>query len=668
MAKSNQEAQYDYRLRQHEVEIDVCEDESRRNRLEADPREWLKWYLAEAFPLDWSSNHLAVIDQTKACMEQGGFQAIAMPRGSGKTTLCEGMALWGILSGHARYLLLVGATSAKGKALLKTIKTWLRFSDRLRADYPEVCQPFKALRGTAMRARYQTHWSEPTLIEWNVDRLVFPSTPRVASRKDRVADDRPNPCSGSIIDCDGITGDIRGHVVAMRDGTQLRPDACIVDDPQTKESAKSPEQSRFRKEVVVADIAGSAGPNRKMSVLVPCTVIHKSDMADQILDRTQHPDFRGIRTGMLTSWPNKKAMKVWEDGYNAARLAGIEAEDDGKMARDFYVKNRSAMDAGASVSWPDRKLDNEASAIQHAMNLYLKLGRAAFMSEYQNDPEDEEKDFVLTEAMVQEKVNRLPRRTVPENAKILTAFADVNHYGLSWAVVGFAQGMTAFVADYGVDPKRGVIVQPNATEKERKRLIYEALVALGEKLSGLEFTRGGQPVKINLFMVDRGYEPDVVHQYAQYARLPFQVMPSRGFSGQYYRPTGRNVIGTPREQCHMTDSQFGQFIAHCACYWREVAQRAFLSPVGTPGGASLYGKHPAQHIDFGMHMVAEPLIEKVTTDKGTMWRWGKRPGQKNDLADAFVGCYVGAAWLGMGTSVKERTPFQKRPQRRRVKR
>ena len=115
----------------------------------------------------------------------------------------------------------------------------------------------------------------------------------------------------------------------------------------------------------------------------------------------------------------------------------------------------------------------------------------------------------------------------------------------------------------------------------------------------------------------------------------------------------------------MTESRLGQFVAHNADYWREVMQRAFLAEVGAPGGASLWGKHLAEHIEFSEHVAAEVLLDKAVTDRGTMWRYARKVGQLNDWGDAMTGCYVAAAWMGLRTSAKDQDmPRRRRPVRK----
>lgn len=57
-------------------------------------------YFPELFELAFSSDHLKVIHRIECAVLQGGLFALAMPRGSGKTTLCECAVIWATIYGH----------------------------------------------------------------------------------------------------------------------------------------------------------------------------------------------------------------------------------------------------------------------------------------------------------------------------------------------------------------------------------------------------------------------------------------------------------------------------------------------------------------------------------------------------------------------------------------
>ena len=140
----------------------------------------------------------------------------------------------------------------------------ISFNHALFEDFPEVCVPIRALEGRPARTVSQTVQGIPTAIQWNMDKLVLPTLEESVS-------------SGSTVSVCGITGDIRGQQETTIDGTIIRPDLCIIDDPQTRESAASEKQCNDRIETIQGDILGLAGPGIKIACIMPCTVIHQYD-------------------------------------------------------------------------------------------------------------------------------------------------------------------------------------------------------------------------------------------------------------------------------------------------------------------------------------------------------------------------------------------------------
>jgi hypothetical protein len=138
---------------------------------------------------------------------------------------------------------------------------------------------------------------------------------------------------------------------------------------------------RTRESILAGAVLGLAGPGQKISGIMPCTVIRPGAMADRILDRDKHPQWQGERTKMVYTFPTND--KLWEE-YAQVRADGLRAEQGLYAATAFYIEHQSEMDAGAKVAWEARFNEDEASALQHAMNLKLQ-NEAAFFAEYQHE-------------------------------------------------------------------------------------------------------------------------------------------------------------------------------------------------------------------------------------------------------------------------------------------
>lgn len=190
-------------------------------------------YFPQTFHLPWSEDHLKVISKIEQAVLEGGLFAMAMPRGSGKTSLCEAACMWSMLYGHREFVAMIGSDEEHAADMLDSIKAELENSDDLLDDFPEVCFPIRALEGITQRASGQLYQGRPTGIGWTAKEIVLPTI-------------EGSPASGAIIRVAGITGRIRGMKFKRPDGRSVRPSLVIIDDPQTDESARSVHGHRLR--------------------------------------------------------------------------------------------------------------------------------------------------------------------------------------------------------------------------------------------------------------------------------------------------------------------------------------------------------------------------------------------------------------------------------------
>jgi hypothetical protein len=160
-------------------------------------RKFCEHYGAESFPLAWSADHLRAIEKIERSVLKGELFAFAMPRGSGKSTLCEWACIWAMLYGHRQFVMLLGSDAAIATAMLDSIKSHLEQNEQLAEDFPAACFPVRAMEGITRRAQGQTCEGAPTHIEWTADQITLPWIPKAAS-------------AGAAVRVAGITGRIRG--------------------------------------------------------------------------------------------------------------------------------------------------------------------------------------------------------------------------------------------------------------------------------------------------------------------------------------------------------------------------------------------------------------------------------------------------------------------------
>ncbi len=641
-------------------------DAARRAAARTDFRTFCEVYHPESFRLAWSDDHLRVIAKIEDVVLRGGQFAIAMPRGSGKSTMCEAAAEWALVCGHRRYVVLVGADQAHACGMLESITSDLEHNEQLLGDFPEVLAPIQALEGIHQRARGQLFRGKPTLISWTKTKVVLPTIPG-------------SPASGSVLEVAGLTGRIRGMKHKLVDGKVIRPDLVIVDDPQTEESAWSPSQCAHRERIVCGAVLGLAGPGTTISALMPCTVIAPDDMADRVLDRDKHPEWQGERTKLVYAWPTREDL--WDEYAQIYRDAQRGGGDVGK-ATEFYRSHRADMDKGARVAWPARFAANELSALQHAVNLRLR-DAISFESEYQNEPirPDAGSDLVQLDAdAIAGRVNKSPRGTVPDEASLVTAGVDVQGRALFWVVMAWTSNLKGWIVDYGTEPEQATryftlrqmrrtlaTSKPGASEAEQ---LWAGLERFAERVVGREWPReGGGSARVDLALVDANWAESTptVYAWAKQTDHSAAVMPSHGV---YIGAKGKTMDerkggrGDRLGDGWMVAQKRGKKYARHALIdtnrWKSVLASALSADPGAAHAVTIYGRNASEHRLLGEHLASERGVKVTAHDRAVVEWQPPPPGRDNHWLDAAV---LAAAAAGVrGAALIEST--RARPRRR----
>ena len=648
-------------------DLPTVEDPERKARAAGSFQFFCEAYFKLTFHLSWSPDHIKVMRKIEEAVVRGGLFSLAMARGSGKSSLAEVACIWAVLNGYRDFVCLIGSDEGHACDMLDSIKTELDANEKLLADYPEVCFPIQALDGISNRANGQLYQGKRTQIGWTAKEVVLPS---ISGSK----------ASGAIIKVAGLTGRIRGMKFKRPDGKTVRPSLVVLDDPQTDESARSLSQCANREAILAGAVLGLAGPGKKISGIMPCTVIRPGDMADSILDRDKHPEWNGERTRMVDSFPTNETL--WER-YAEIRSEGFRAGDGGAAGTEFYRRNQIEMDAGAAVSWKDRFNEDELSAIQHAMNLKLQ-DEAAFFAEYQNDPlpvETVDADQ-LTADQVAGKINNMPRRSIPIAGNHLTAFIDVQGKLLFYVIAAWEDDFTGYVVDYGTypDQQRTHFTLRDArhtlaTASEGTGLegsIYAGLDALTQDLLGREWQRDDvAAMKIGRCLIDAnwGHSTNVVYQFCRQSPHASILLPSHGrfvgassnpFSEYKRRPGDR--VGLNWRVPSINGKRAIRHVIYDTNWWKSFTHARLAVAMGDRGCLSIFGDRAEQHRMFAEQVTAEYFVK--TEGRGrTVDEWKARPEQPdNHWLDCLVGCAVGASMQGallFGTDI-ERAPSRKR--------
>lgn len=632
-------------------DLPPVDDPERKEKCRLDFKLFCETYFPEVYQLKWSDDHLRAIAKIQKSVLEGGLFALAMSRGSGKSSLTETAAIWAMLYGHREFVVLVGASESAALEMLDSIKTEFEVNEHIAADFPEVAYPIQKLQGIANRCAGQLYHGERTRITWTANEIVLPTIAGAAS-------------SGVIVRVAGITGRIRGMKYKKPDGRTIRPEFVVIDDPQTSESAGSIEQTRKRVRVLAGDILGLAGPGKKISGIMPCTVIRPGDMAEQILDKLKHPEWNGERCKMMYQFP--KNEELW-NRYADLRADELREKGTFEEATEFYRQHREEMDEGAVVSWPDRHNYDEISAIQHAMNLKF-TDEAAFWAEYQNEPlpEDLGSDEQLTVDGIVNKLNGHSQRTVPVSANHLTMFIDVQKTLLFYVVCAWDDDFTGSVIDYGTwpDQRRRYFSLADANPSLQSKFpraglegcLYGGLKSLTEDYLSREFARDdGAAMKVEKCLIDAnwGQSTDVVYQFCRESAHANVIVPSHGkYIGasskpmSEYKKAAGDRVGLNWRMPNIRGKRAVRHVIFDANYWKSFVASRLLMAVGDRGCLSLWGRSGETHMLFAEHLTAEYRVK--TEGRGRkVEEWKMRPEAKdNHWWDGAVGCAVAASMVG----------------------
>lgn len=487
-------------------------------------RESLPYFLNVYFPNSTgmsplSKDHNEIIARVQVLIQRMGRGLNIMPRGFIKSTLSENSLLWALLYGYRKYALFFAGTAELAEKGILSIKQELLTNELLLQDFPEACVPFRALEGKNQRCATQSYKGQLTGIECCNEVLRLPMVEGFEG-------------SGGIVESYGLLAPPRGARYKNEVGENVRPDIAVLDDPQTDESAKSIPQTTERLKYIRKSIAMMGGHGHKMSMIANATVIEDNDAVEQL---ARDHSWMTIRVQMLKKLP--KAMDtLWLGEYADIRRNYDRSDPYGQInakyeSTKFYLANRDEMDAGAEPAWENIGLEeDEASAIQHGMNIYIDEGPETFWSECQNKPV---KASTVASLEITEEVARsfsgYYHRVVPAATSHLVFGIDVHDELLYYTVSAVANDFTGYVVDYGTWPEQHTSyftkasakqtlsqfygTQVEGDDKESRAADTERLIEIGledlvrQLLEGDWRDQNGEKRAISCGLIDCGYKP-----------------------------------------------------------------------------------------------------------------------------------------------------------------
>ncbi len=297
-----------------------------------DTLSWGRHYLANHFLRSPSRMHCWLGEQLDQLAVRRGVKInVIGPRGCAKSTigtLCYVLRV--AVEAAEPYIWIVSDTKNQAQTHLDNLKVELEENDLLARDFPK-----SAGRGPC--------WRATTIVLRNgVVIESFGSGQRLRGRRRR--ENRP-----TLIVCDDLEND--SHMIST----------------QQRENSRQWFHGTLLK-------AGT----KQSNIINLATALHRDALAMR-LHRTSGWNSALFRA--ILEWPDDMQLwSRWEEIY--CDLKNPAARRD---ARDFYERNRSVMDSGAELLWPDEE------DLYTLMKMRIEGGRTAFEREKQSSPIDPER-------------------------------------------------------------------------------------------------------------------------------------------------------------------------------------------------------------------------------------------------------------------------------------
>jgi predicted phage terminase large subunit-like protein len=288
---------------------------------------WARRFLPDHFARPPSRMHVWLAKQLDRMRTTRGMKVnVLAPRRGAKSTIATlAFPLQAALEGREPYIWIISDTRDQACAHLENLKAELIENSDLAGDYPQL-----AGRGPVWR-------------------------------------------SGSIVLANGVCIEAfgTGQRLRGRRRRQHRPSLIVCDDLQNDRNILSVLQRERARAWFYSTLmkAGTAGTN----VVNLATALHRDALAMELL---QCPGWISRLFQSIERWPDNMSLwQEWEMLYTNIAAPGYR-----ETAHEFYLQRRQAMDAGASLLWP------EEEDLYGLMCMRTESGHTSFEREKQNSP------------------------------------------------------------------------------------------------------------------------------------------------------------------------------------------------------------------------------------------------------------------------------------------
>jgi hypothetical protein len=638
------------RAKQRDLVIPPPKNLDRRNRSLSDVQFFLSTYFSDLFDEEFTSDRADMLKSIIQAAKYGGDQAIAGPRGEGKTTLAMCGAIYLMFAGLSGFPVVVGKSQTKSQAELKDMVERLQQSELLIYDFPEIGIPFQKVGGWSSRARMQTIGGKSTNITIKPDLFSFP---RITAEQMGWPDHIKPVSNGQIMAAVGIDGPVRGTKHKGR-----RPTLAIIDDIEDREAAASDAIIAKNEEIIEQDIAGMGRSAKRLPRVFLCTIQNRKCIAYKYTDPKVKPSFRGKRYRKMIKPPDR--MDLVEQ-YIEMRQGRKDSDPDAREAFAFWRDNKETIEAGSIVSNPrsfngDMHADGEPielSACHSYYNRVADVGQKAVSTEIDNDPPETvgPQGQGVTAELVANRLSGLARRQVPASTMALTAAIDLGKYRCHWVVVAWWPGGGGCVVDYGVAEVTGT--DKSIDNEASEPMIYRALLNWRDELMGKLFTdQTGTNRRIDFCLVDSGTFTTAAYEFCRQAGGVFH--PSKGINPYYPRKTSTaTCLASANLHAQKFTAENVWLYELDTNHWKKFVHERFLTPpmdennMLRRGSLSLFELDGYEkHGSYSQHIAAEELLTEFKEGKGVKTYWNVK-NENNHWLDATYMAAAGSEVCGI---------------------
>lgn len=570
----------------------------------------------------------------------------AVRRGGLKSTLARIAAIWAVVNGHCRFPVVLGATDSKGNESRDNILQMIGTSPELIEDYPELIPLVLKDRNPKKQLRLDGE----LLTVFATDKRGCIVLPNI----------KGTDCYCARIAPYGILAtDVSGLAYVDDDGKTVRPDALLLDDVQTPQSAKSFMMTNSRENTISTTLEGLAGLGQTIAAIMVCTRRETDCLTARYLDRERHPDWDGKKYPVLISEPTNKPLWVT---YAQLLRSGDTFEDGLKAATEFYREHREEMDAGAKPSWELDKEDAYLSAVQWALTQKI-LKPDYYRSELNQDGAAPQEGLTQLEGnKIVTRLSHVPRGIIPAKASYVTAFVDSQDEVLFWMVCAWQKDFSGWIVARGTwpDQKRvqfyksdlSITISSQLPDRSWEEAFVHAHNQLETQLLRGWQCEDGSMRTLDLLLKDWSdgtHTPRIEAQVMASAHRA-NIRPSKGFAPKPGKKPLHKYGDDEKDRNTGADwverrTDMPIHVQYDTNKWKGHASRRLQTTVGAPSSVLLYGDDENEHGLLAEHFTAE-VAKSIVYDESPGTVYEELPGRDNDWFDCYVGNNVAASMLG----------------------